>query len=180
MKDVRFFDPDSHEVKSARHADYDEAMNDVADSPSKARLVRFTQRGEPFPGKAVLLELLDLDVAESPFRDLCTLSVPVADEDSDLIFTSSNCSHRLRTYLSALQPRTSAALFSLSSKPLTLTADFDACEAAGDPSNSFSLPRLALMLSTLVAYPVSSDVSAQADLDSSYRFEGGEFCICVY
>jgi hypothetical protein len=43
------------------------AMSNVADPPPNARLVRFTQRGEPFPAEAALLEPLDLDVSENSF-----------------------------------------------------------------------------------------------------------------
>jgi hypothetical protein len=95
LKNLLYFDLESHEVKSAQHARYDEGMNGVPDPPSNARLVRFTQRGEPFPNEATLLETLDLDVPESPFQDLRTLSVLAGGEDSYLGFVFFKCSHRL-------------------------------------------------------------------------------------
>jgi hypothetical protein len=78
-------------------------MNDVPDPPPNARLVRFAKRSKPFPAEATLLEPLDLDVSENPFEDLRTLSVLASSKDSH------KCSHRLRAYLSELQPRTPAA-----------------------------------------------------------------------
>jgi hypothetical protein len=84
-------------------------MNDVPDSQPNARLIRFGQRGEPFPAETTLLEPLDLDVSENPFQDLRTLSVLAGGEDSHLGFLFSKCSHRLRDFLSELQPRTPAA-----------------------------------------------------------------------
>jgi hypothetical protein len=82
LKNLLYFDVESHEVKSAQHARYDEGMNDVPDPPSNARLVRFSQRGEPFPAETTLLEPPGLDVSENPFRDLRTLSVLAGGEDS--------------------------------------------------------------------------------------------------
>jgi hypothetical protein len=84
-------------------------MNDVPDPPPDARLVRFAQRGEPFPVETTLLEPLDLNVSVNPFQDIRTLSVLAGGEDSHLGFVFSKCSHRLRAYLSELQPRTPAA-----------------------------------------------------------------------
>jgi hypothetical protein len=118
-----------------------------------ARLVRFAQRGEPLPADAALLEPLDLDVSENPFQDLRTLSVPVAGEDPHLGFVFSKCSHRLRAYLSEVQPRSPAAgirngrrqlvgayfvsiqgrpVFTVEQANLALTVAFDA-SATGDP-----------------------------------------------
>jgi hypothetical protein len=109
LKNLLYSDLDTHDVKSAQHARYDQGMNDVADPPPNARLVRFAQRGEPLPVEAALLEPLDLGVSENPFQDLRTLSVPVAGEDPHLGFIFSKCSHRLRAYLSEVQPRTPIA-----------------------------------------------------------------------
>jgi hypothetical protein len=53
------------QVRSARSLWYDEGMNDVPDPSPIGRLVRFAQRGEPFP--AEILKPLDLDVSENPF-----------------------------------------------------------------------------------------------------------------
>jgi hypothetical protein len=107
------------------------------------------QRGEHFPAETTLLEPLDLDVSENPFRDLRTLSVLAGGEDSHLGFVFSKCSHRLRTYLSKLQPRTSAAgirngrrqlvstyiqgrsAFAVKQVNLALTAAFNATAACG-------------------------------------------------
>jgi hypothetical protein len=96
LKNLLYFDLDTHDVKSAQHARYDEGMNDVVDPPPNARLVRFAQRGEPLPVEAALLEPLDLDVSENPFQDLRPLSVPVTGEDPHPGFVFSKCSHRLR------------------------------------------------------------------------------------
>jgi hypothetical protein len=82
LKNLLYFDIESHEVKSAQHARYDEGMNDVPDPPLNARLVRFAQRGEPFPAETTLLEPLDRDVSENYFQDLRTLSVLAGGEDS--------------------------------------------------------------------------------------------------
>jgi hypothetical protein len=153
LKNLLYFDLESHEVKSAQHARYDEGMDDVPDPPPNARLVRFAQRGEPFPAETTLFEPLDLDVSENPFQDLRTLSVLAGGENSHLGFVFSKCSHHLRAYLSELQPRTPAAgirngrrqlvgayvvsiqgrsVFTVEQANLTLTAAFDAT-AAGDP-----------------------------------------------
>jgi hypothetical protein len=75
LKNLLYFDLDSHEVKSAQHARYDEGMNDVPDPPPNARLVRFAQGGEPFPAEAALLEPLDLDIRTSC---LSSRSAPIA------------------------------------------------------------------------------------------------------
>jgi hypothetical protein len=105
LKNLLYFDVDSRKVKSAQHARYDEGMNDVPAPPPNARLVRFAQQGEAFPAEATLLEPLDLDVSENPFQDLRTLSVLAGGENSHLGFVFSKYSHRLRAYLSELQPR---------------------------------------------------------------------------
>jgi hypothetical protein len=88
LKNLLYFDLDSHEVKSAQHARYDDGSNDILDPPPNARLVRFTQRGEPFPAEADILEPLDLDVSETPSQDLRTLSVLAGGEDSYLGLSS--------------------------------------------------------------------------------------------
>jgi hypothetical protein len=49
LKILLYFDLDSHEVKSAQHARYDEGMNDVPDPSPNARQIRFAQLGEPVP-----------------------------------------------------------------------------------------------------------------------------------
>jgi hypothetical protein len=54
LKNLLYFDLDSHNVKSDQHACYDEGMNDVADPPPTARLILFAH--EPFPAKAALLD----------------------------------------------------------------------------------------------------------------------------
>jgi hypothetical protein len=89
LKNVLCFDLDSQEIKSAQHARYDEGMNDFPYPPPNARLVRFAQRGEPFPAKAEVLEFLDIDVSENTFKDLRTLSVLAGGEDSHLWFVFS-------------------------------------------------------------------------------------------
>jgi hypothetical protein len=153
LKNLLYYDLESHVVKTALHARYDEGMNDVADPPPNARLVRFAQRGEPFPSEATPIETIELDVSENPFQDLRTLSVLTAGEDSHLGFVFSKCSHRLRAYLSELQPRTPAAgirngrrqlvgayiisvqgtpVFTVTQANLALSAAFDAA-APGDP-----------------------------------------------
>jgi hypothetical protein len=55
-------------------------MNDVAGPPPNPRLVRFAQRGKPFPVEATLLEALDPNVYEYTFQDLRTLSVLAGGE----------------------------------------------------------------------------------------------------
>jgi hypothetical protein len=72
LKNLLYFDVDSHEVMSAQHAHYDDGMNDVPDPPLNARLVLFAQEGEAFPAGATPPRPLDLDVSENPFRDLRT------------------------------------------------------------------------------------------------------------
>jgi hypothetical protein len=93
LKNLLYFDIESHEVNSAQHARYDEGMNDVPDPPPNARLVRFAQRGEPFPAETTLLEPLNLDVSKNPFQYLRNLSVLAGGEDSHLGFVFSKCSH---------------------------------------------------------------------------------------
>jgi hypothetical protein len=87
------------------------------------------------------------------FQDLRTLSVLAGGEESHLGFVYFKCSHRLRAYLSELQPRTPTAgmrtgrrqllgayvvsvqgrsVFAVDQANLALTAAFDA-GAAGDP-----------------------------------------------
>jgi hypothetical protein len=153
LKILLYFDLDSHEVKSAQHARYDEGMNDVPDPPPNARLVRFAQRGEPLSAEAENLEPLDLDVSENPFQDIRTLSVLAGGEDSHLGFLFCKCSHRVCAYLSELKPRTPAAgirngrrqlvgayvvsiqghsAFIVEQSKLALTAAFGA-SATGDP-----------------------------------------------
>ena len=106
--------------------------------------------------KPTLLPLL-LSMLVKGMTPLCpnlrTLSAPVAGEDTHLGFIFFKCSHRLRAYLSELQPRTPAAgirnggrqligayivsihgrsVFTVEQANLALTAAFDAT-AAGDP-----------------------------------------------
>jgi hypothetical protein len=190
LKNLKYFDIDSHDVKSGQHARYDEGMNDVTDTPPNARLVRFAQRRELSPQKPYFLEPLDLDVAENPFQDLRTLSVLVDGDDLYLGFVFSKCSHRLRAYLSELQLRAYATafasspvhtscrsrvvLFSLSSKPTLLSPLLSTLVQLMIASNSLSQPSLAPILSTFVSISASSAASTQADPRSSYRFgEGG-------
>jgi hypothetical protein len=143
-------------------------MNEVPDPPPNTRLVRFAQRGEPFPAEAALLELLDLDVSEKLFQDLRTLSVLAGSEDSHFGFVFSKCSHHLCAYLSELQllayattvvsllTHTSSpsrvAPFSLSSKPALLSLQLSTLVQPVTPSNSFSLPSFDLMLSTFAVH----------------------------
>jgi hypothetical protein len=63
LKNLLYFDLDSHKVKSAQHARYDEGTKDVADPAPITRLVRFAGRGEPFPTEVALLEALDIDAS---------------------------------------------------------------------------------------------------------------------
>jgi hypothetical protein len=109
LKNILHFDADSHAVKSAQHARYDEGMKDVPDPSPNARLDRFAQRGEPFPAESEILETLDRDVSENPFQELRTLSVFVGGEDSHIGFTFPKFSHRPRAYMSELQPNSTAA-----------------------------------------------------------------------
>ncbi len=173
LKNLNYFDIDSHDVKSGQHARYDEGMNDVTDTPPNARLVRFAQRRELSPQKPYFLEPLDLDVAENPFQDLRTLSVLAEGEDTHLGFVFSKCSHRLHIYLSNLQSRTPGAgirnghrqivgayavsihgrtVFTVEQANLALTVAFNA-NAAGDPIELFSIPSLAPMQLTFVVQP---------------------------
>jgi hypothetical protein len=117
VKNLLYFDLDSHYVKPAQYARYEEGMNDVADFPPNAHLVRFFQRGEPFSDEAALLEPLDVDVSENPFQDLRSLSVPAAGEDSYLGFLFFKRSHRLHAYLSEPQPLAFATAVVSSSAP---------------------------------------------------------------
>jgi hypothetical protein len=92
-------------------------------------------------------------VSENPFQDLRTLSVLAGGDDSHLGFVFLKSSHRLRAYLSELQPRTPAtgirngrrqligayvvsiqgrSVFTIEQANLALTAAFDAI-AAGNP-----------------------------------------------
>jgi hypothetical protein len=134
--------------------------------------------------------------SENPFQDLRTLSVLVDGDDSHLGFVSSKCSHRLRAYLSEVQPRTPAtgirngrrqlvgayvvsiqgrSIFTVEQANLALTAVSTLVQLV-IPSNSFSL-RCCRLPSTTSA---SSAVSTQMDPRSSHRLEGRGFCVCVY
>jgi hypothetical protein len=161
-------------------------MNDVADPLPNAHLVRFTQRSEPFPAEAALLEPLDLDASENSFQDLPTLSVPIIGKDSHLGFAFSKCSHRLRAYLSELHPLVSAtgvvsssaatcvrvAKFSLSIKPTLLLLQLSTPVQRVTPSNLFWLPSLAPCCRL-------SSSTHHASPRSSYPFWGGGFSVCV-
>ena len=137
------------------------------------------------------------------FQDLHTLSVLAGGEDSHLGFVFSKCSHRLRAYLSELQPRIPAAgirngrrqlvgayvvsiqgrsLFTVEQANLALPAALDAT-AAGNPIESFSLPSLDLML-ILSLFAVhlcifSCPNSSGSTLFVSFRGREGEFYFCV-
>jgi hypothetical protein len=98
-------------------------------------------------------------MSENSFQDLRTLSMLTGGEDSHLGFVFSNCSHRLRAYLSELQLAYATAVVSLlaptsfpfriapsslSSKPTFLSLLLSMLVQPVTPSN----PSLALMLST--------------------------------
>ena len=140
-------------------------------SPSNARLVRFSQRGEFLPAEAALLQPLDLDVLENLFQDLRTQSVPADGENLHLGFVFAECSHCLRANLSEVQPLVSATVvtsssalrlcryrvtkFSLSSKSTLLSPLLSTLVQGVTPSNSFpsrvSLRWCRLSSSTLVS-----------------------------
>jgi hypothetical protein len=82
LQKILYIDLDSHDVKSAQDARYDEGMNDVADPHST--LAWFD---ESFPAKATLLQPLNLNVPDNLFPNIRALSVPATGEDSYLFFS---------------------------------------------------------------------------------------------
>jgi hypothetical protein len=186
MKNILYFDFDSHDFKS-EHARYEEGMNNGADPPPNARLVRFAQQDEAFPAKAVLLEALDLDVSLCPCPSLVRIPPLDLQSPSALIasvYTFAKFSRELQPLATVKAVVSSSAStlcrcrVALSRKPCSHTT-FDASIGGLPPSNSFSLPKFAPMLSTFVATRAPSVISAQVNPRSSYRFGGGGFCGCV-
>jgi hypothetical protein len=148
LKNLLYFDLNSHDVKSAQHACYDQGMNDVADPPPTTRLVRFTHG--PFPAEAALLETLDLDVSENPFQDLRTLSMPAASENSHLGFvlcalvlerspSAGICNGRRELVGAYVVPIQRRSIFNAEEANLARIAAFDA-SAASDPAKFVFAP----------------------------------------
>ena len=138
MKNILYYDSTSHQVKTALHVVFDEAMAD-SDTPSpNARLLR---------GHSVLPEevlhvsagLPLLDVSSSPFTEFLTITVPFASLDEfPCGFTVAVCARLRRLYVSsfvrsplhytlrkAQRTLIGAYLISISDHPVFSLSDFE-------------------------------------------------------
>ena len=105
MKNVRYYDISSGQVKTAQHVSFDEAMHDLNDKPPNVRLLA-SLKPETSASIDTSFSIPDLDISSSPFLQLHTITMPLDLSAEDPLSLSFRSCHRLkRAYLADIHCR---------------------------------------------------------------------------
>jgi hypothetical protein len=110
-RNILWFDLDSARVKIAKHARFDEGMNDLpaSDLPPNVQHLQRVQRGEALPADQEELELPAFSFHNSPFLDEVDKVLPITCAHPTFGLDLQTCPMTNRAYVGGLFPDTSAA-----------------------------------------------------------------------
>ena len=110
-KNIVWYDPETDRVKTAKHARFDEGMNDLpADSipPNVVHLQR-TQNGEPLPAESDESIVKAFTFSANPFSQTLTRGISVTCDDPTFGIKVATDELNNRAYVTDIAPKTSAA-----------------------------------------------------------------------
>jgi hypothetical protein len=110
MKNILWYDDNSHLVKMASHVRFDEGMSDLDTPPPNVKLLRQAQDSMITTVDDCLInDPVDLSIDSSPFRKLHTITVSATCEHPTFGIEIGECHLRQRAFISSIFPTTSAA-----------------------------------------------------------------------
>jgi hypothetical protein len=106
MRNILYYDLETHTIKNAQHVRFDEGMNDLApsDRPPNAKLLLAAAGTRPLQPEDCQYELPDLDIVTSPFHELVTIDITVTD-DTNLGLTFDHCTHLRRVFIKTIRAK---------------------------------------------------------------------------
>ena len=110
-KNIIWFDPETQRVKIAKHARFDEGMNDLpmdSATPNVDHLQR-TQHGEPFPAETAESTIDEFHFTANPFAHTLTKHMPVRCQNPTFGLTVATDALFNRAYVSDVTDKSSAA-----------------------------------------------------------------------
>lgn len=110
-KNILWFDPETSRVKLAKHARFDEGMNDLPPDrvpPNVVHLQR-TQQGEALPAEAEEATISEFDIGSSPFAATVVKEVRVLCKDKTFGFAIESDEINNRAFVSDIKNKSSAA-----------------------------------------------------------------------
>jgi hypothetical protein len=110
-KNILWYDVESARVKIAKHAHFDEGMNDipVCDLPPNVQHLQRVQRGDGIPADPTAIDIPDFSFTHRPFLDEAEKTVRVACDHPTYGLDLQTCQISHRAYVGDIFPNTSTA-----------------------------------------------------------------------
>jgi hypothetical protein len=110
MRNIFWYDNDTHRIKVATHFRFDEGMNDLAVPTPNVKILQRYNDDLPVTLDAVAVDSLDLNIDPSPFRHLDTITVPIQCHHPSFGINVGECHIRRRAYISSIDTNSSVSM----------------------------------------------------------------------